>query len=221
MQNQSKHSATWTQVILFLIIFWPIGLFLLIKKLNSDRSATFVGGGIINIIGWILAILGSIGIIMLFQGGEMVSSGIIWFVLVGVPGIMLIIKGKKVKAKSLKYKKYIQLIVNQQITDISQLAIYTGKSASEVLDDLREMISSGNLGSAVLDPTGMGVVLRRPAHATQNQQQPAFATNQDQVQVKDQPIPTFTPTVVKCKACGADNFVDAPHANCEYCGSPL
>ncbi|MGD9910737.1 MAG: hypothetical protein AB7U79_09115, partial [Candidatus Izemoplasmatales bacterium] len=140
---------------------------------------------------------------------------------VGVPGIMLIIKGKKVKAKSLKYKKYIQLIVNQQITDISQLAIYTGKSASEVLDDLREMISSGNLGSAVLDPSGMSVVLRRPAHATQNQQQPVFATNQDQVQATAQPIPTFTPTVIKCKACGADNFVDAPHTNCEYCGSPL
>lgn len=41
MSNNNKSSYSWTLIIMFLIIFWPIGLYLIVKKVSSDKDSVY------------------------------------------------------------------------------------------------------------------------------------------------------------------------------------
>ena len=227
---RQESSTSWITIIIVLVLFWPVGLILLFKKLSSDRSATFSGGSIITFIGWALFIFGLMGIIMAFDDPEMVSPGITVLVIFGIPGLLLIKKGKTTKKQGLKYKKYIQVIINEEVTDIDEIAAIMKKPSTEVYSDICEMISKGLLGSAKINKSRNTIDFIRPQYNSDNQEyvnvnktpqmQTAY-TYGTQAQYKQEPVVTFEPKTIRCKACSANNFVESLPAQCDYCGSSL
>ena len=54
-----KKGMSWGWIIFWIIVFWPIGLYFVIRKVAVDKSAIMSGKtGTLSVIGWILIFLG-------------------------------------------------------------------------------------------------------------------------------------------------------------------
>ena len=54
---KEKKSTSWVIIIVVLIIFWPVGLFLLYRKITADKVAALKNSKVLNIMGWVFAAL--------------------------------------------------------------------------------------------------------------------------------------------------------------------
>lgn len=57
MNNNKSTSPSWGVVIFVLIIFWPVGLFLLGKKVSNNKASGIKGSGL-TVFGWIFVVVG-------------------------------------------------------------------------------------------------------------------------------------------------------------------
>jgi len=236
MNQQQTQTFGWPIVIIFLILFWPIGIFLLLVKLSRDRSAQFGGGGaILKFIGFLLM---AFGVLMLIGSIAIEDTGMGFFLLAlfGLPGLWLFRRANTQKKQGLKYRRYIDLIVNREVRDVPALAQATGYSQQQVVTDVNHMISHGMLGRARLN-LEIGRVqfpVQRPQPRPQprpqqpqtyrpqpSQNQPNRPTAQARPQAPQPQFKQFEPRTIRCKACSANNFVEQLPAQCEYCGSSL
>ncbi|MCL2146339.1 MAG: hypothetical protein FWH52_00905 [Synergistaceae bacterium] len=204
MVNNTKKSTSWGWIVFWFILFWPVGVYLLIKKLSVDKSAMMKSSKTLFIVSYILMGIGAIYLIMAFaEDPNMITAAIVF----GSPGVWLFFKAKKTKVTGERYKKYIALVVNQKQTSIDSIAPAAGVSYEVAVKDLQKMIDTGYFFGAYIDATQRVIVL---ANTTSQQiSQAAYTT---QVQEK----------VATCGSCGANNRVIVGQvAECEYCASPL
>jgi hypothetical protein len=203
-----KKGTSWGWIIFWFIIFWPIGLFLLIKKLTTDRSATMGGNFVVSVLGWLLIAFGAFfAVSVLPHATKNISSAIIFTILWIVGGIALVKKGRTIKQDGIKYKKYIDLVVNHRVTAMDNLVSAVGLQYETVKSDLQTMIEKGYFSNAYINEGKREIVL---------------ATHQS-VPVPSSPgAAPVSKYVATCKSCGANNtVVDGRENSCEYCGSPL
>lgn len=199
-----KKSTSWKVIIVLLIFFWPVGLYLLIKKLATDRSAMMSNNASsLPIIAWVLIGFGGIGAVgfigEFISGDTTIIPSLILALLMLVGGILLLKKAKETKALAAKYKTYINIIVNQKVRNIDSVASAVGKPYEEVHRDLQDMISKGYLNNAYLHEGNHEIVL-----------QEAKTEQQETLKVKS----------VLCPGCGAHNVVPVGGSKpCEYCGT--
>jgi len=196
----------WWWIILWLIIFWPVGLLFLLRKIATDKSAVMTNHKIVTIISFVLMGIGGLSlltnIITLYFG---ITSMLYSALLIG-GGFWLNNLGKKMKATGERYKKYIDVVVNRNETSIDNIAATVGVPYSDALEDLRKMIEAGYFAGAYLDTNSRRIVLAQ-THAG-----PFTQGMASQPQEK----------VVTCNGCGANNKVFVGLVTmCEYCGSPL
>jgi len=198
--NNSK-GISWWIVIIALIVFWPVGLVLLFMKLAKDRSASIAGGKTISIIGWLLSGFGALMFIVFLSDPEfgMFIASIIFI----APGIFLIRKGINTKKKGLRFKKYIDIVINQNQKQIDNIASIFALPYETVKSDLQEMIDKGYFQNAYINESNREIVIKIHEVATSNG------------------IPVKTKNVT-CKNCGANQQVSTSGTNqCEYCGTVL
>lgn len=207
-----KKGMGWGWIIFLLIIFWPVGLFLLIKKLATDKSALMSGKTRpISAAGWILVVIGA-----LTSLGTDPSSGeaadIVILVLalaMTVGGVLVLIKASRTKRTAARYKKYIDLAVNQNVRGIDNIAASVGLSYDAVVKDLQDMINIGYLKDAYIDQGNREIVLEQAEPVSYTQ-----ASTSDRADTQK--------TAVRCPGCGANNVVAVGSVSeCEYCGTPL
>jgi hypothetical protein len=212
MTNTGRKTTSWGWIIFWLILFWPIGLLLLVKKLAIDKSATLKSGKGITVASYILMGLGAIYIMMAFSNPEMLAAAVLF----GGGGVLMNWFARKTKHTGERYKKYIAMIVNQNETSIDNIASATNVPYDVVMKDLQKMIDSGYFTGAYIDMSQREIILARAVQPVQTiqpvQQQvylsPAFAYVQE--------------AVVACGSCGARSRVTVGRiSECEYCGSPL
>lgn len=189
-----KTKKSWGWIIFWIIVFWPIGIYLLFKRLGNDRSALMSeNSNILTISGIILALFAVLGFF-----GNLTHFGTALFslILYGAGAYFVLQKANTTKRKAAKYKSYLNLIVNQQITDSNQIANQLGISPSTVDRDIHEMIAAGYL------PQNYNVPLA-----------PEVKSHEDIIQQE---------RIVKCPACGANNKgIVGKIAECEYCGTQI
>ncbi|MDR2063795.1 MAG: hypothetical protein LBQ02_03345 [Candidatus Nomurabacteria bacterium] len=192
----AKDSRDWAFIVVLLVLCWPIGLLMLLRKSNVDRSATFKGGGVAGVMGWILTILGLFGMLgSRFEVATMITSA---GLLTG--GILLIVKSKQMNAKAKKYRLYISIVVNEGETSIDRIAQSAGMDADEVQIALQEMLDRGFF------------------HGHINQKTRELVLAKSGVEAKD--VGNIQFAVVRCENCGADNKVALGHVQrCAYCRS--
>ena len=186
----------WGLVIVGLILFWPLGLFLLFRKIRTDKTATLRNGKLVAGISYVLLFFGFVYISLTITDG---IGYIVPAILTAGGGIWLNRISRGMKTTGERYKKYISLVANQEQTSLDRISSATGIPYDTVVQDLQTMITLGYFHNAHIDRAAREIVLQAP---------PA-------------PVHAAPARVVTCRSCGANNKLFAPTGICEYCDSPL
>ena len=200
---------SWPVIILALCIFWPVGLYLIIKRTSLDKTAVMKSssGKGLNITAIVLIVLGGFGIIGSFDPFDFGSLVIFLFFIAG--GFVLLNKAKKIKAEGETIKKYLAIIVNGGERQLDAVASATGKQYDVVKNDVQKIIDKGFLKNAYINENTREIVLA--SASTPNMNADTTTSTSANVQTR----------VVACPCCGANNTVSGNLGECEYCGSPL
>ena len=163
----NKHSdGDWIGIIICYIVFWPLGLFLLLRKLlkgnlraPKKKTALLIGGALI--------IWGLYQLQLMWQGGsirweEIMSS--IFYVLGG--GIFAAV-GCWASLKQRLYRKYRNIIAGHPAMSVESIARAIPTGLHRACRDLQSMIDKGMLGeSAYIDMGRKCLVLDAAAAQT-------------------------------------------------------
>ena len=209
-----KKSISWGNIILMFIIFFPIGIWLLVKKMTTETLDYIKNGKSLRLFGWVLIIIAFMYIFMGIGGqfetespSDIVSGIVVVLVIFGGTGLISLIKARSFIDKGKKYERYVYIVNSTDETSIDNIAAAYPTSYEQAVKDLQSMINDGYLREAHLDLNNREFIRKRKA-APANENQPSSSNNQV--------------TSVKCKNCGATNTVVPGTVNeCEYCGSPL
>lgn len=217
---QQKKSTSWGVIILLLIIFWPVGLFLLYRKITDDKSAALKNSKVLNITGWIFVALSIIYFFMAITGNLKTDNGssvveliMIDLIFFGGGGAFMIYAAKNMKVNAEKLKKYITIVINNNETSIDNIAAAIPASYEQTTKDLQKMIDNGYFENAYIDVSNREIVLLNKSTV----QTHSVSNIQMNSPVNDPQI-----NAVVCKNCGANNkVVEGQVCECEYCGSML
>lgn len=210
---------SWPVIILALIFFWPVGLFLMIRRVTLDKTAVMSAssGKGLKITAIVLLVLGVVGIISrVTSNHELKFSELVIFLFFIAGGLVLLDKAKKIKAKGELIKKYLAIIVNGGERQLDVVASVTGKQYAVVKNDVQQMIDKGFLRNAYINENTRTVVLASDAHAPAS-----VAVNANMSPAVSAMAAAMQPRVITCPCCGANNTVTGDLGECEYCGSPL
>lgn len=210
---QDKWFLAWPVIILAIIFLWPVGLILLVVRVNQDKSAQMLLGGLIALIGWAVALIFGIATVATMADST-VSGGVTGFMVVMFAGgVLMIRKGHGMKSRGKRVRRYIDLVVNQGHRSVDGIASIMGrKDPDGVLKEIQDMIDQGFLSGFRLDPFTRELVSKAPQYS-----QPIYSQSMDS-QAAAPSLVTFT-----CKGCGANNQVQVKPGNpvsCEYCQTP-
>ena len=201
--NTNTINTSWAAIVIALVLFWPIGLFLLFRKVAVDRSAAIRCGRPLILISYALFFFSFVYISL------MLSDGISFFIpalLTGVGGFFLRRTGKRMRDTSTKYKQYIAIVVNQGETSLDNIAGQMGLPFDIIQQDLQKMITLGYFKNARIDHGNRQIIFA-----------PMQMPNMPHMGDPGAPAPR----VVICPGCGANNRVLGYISECEYCGSAL
>lgn len=232
---------SWFAIVVAFFMCWPIAVLLLIGRAKRDRRTTF---GIGKTVGWGGFILGiPLLLLLLFfpamyagpkenfwpcMGGMFIA-----FAIFGLPALIVGGIGTRLVFWSGRIKAYLELIVNQHVFSIPQIAAKMNLPETKVISDLKEMTQRRFLPDAQIDETRKVIIV--PAVEAQMR-------FQEEVAQEQRPAPSMAPAAVPCstppppmapprpevarpqmracKCCGANNLV-WPNREplCEFCGS--
>ena len=210
MNEKGKISGlySWSVIILALCIFWPVGIFLIIKRVSVDKKTAMGAGKLIGGIGIASYCIAGIGLVACLSDGFGPDDiGIILFF--GIAGFVLQKVSKKMKRDAEEVKKYLSVIVNGNERQIDVIASSMGKSYDVAKNDIQKLINKGYLKNAYINEGTREVVL--PNSNAHIQAEPTANATSGSIATK----------IVACQCCGANNTVFGNSGECEYCGSAL
>lgn len=221
MRNEKIKSSSWAFIITMCILFWPVGFYLLYKKLSSDKSVVLKNSKTVKIVGIVFIALSIIYIIMGLTGELKDSKGnapvgiiIIVILFFGCGGVFMIRTSKKMQLQGEKFKKYISIVINNNETSIDNIASAMNVSYEEAINDLKIMIDKGYFLNAYVDLGSREFVIRK------KQYEPIDVKKNSSVNEVKEEKPKMK--VVVCKNCGGNNTIlEGEISECEFCGSPL
>ena len=212
-----KKSFSWGLIALMLYLFFPIGIWMIIKKMTDEKYNYTKNGKALRILAWIL-----IGIVIFYltiglttgfvvEDGESAVGGVIVMILIfGGGGVLSLIKANSYIKKGTKYARYVSIVSSVSNTSIDSIAAAYPTTYEKAVTDIQQMLDDGYFMNAYIDLNRRALIMPQ-INATAN--------------IIGNDNATFTasrPTSVKCKNCGAENTVIPGSVNeCEYCGSPL
>lgn len=209
-----KKSLPWGVVIVILIWIFPVGIWLVWRKMSIETLNMQKNGKTLRVIGFIFAgislmylALGLTGELKAEDNGSIVGGIIIILTLLGGGGLAAIISGNKYIKNGKKYDKYAAIINESGENDIDSIAAIYQASYDEAVDDLQKMIDYGYFPNAYIDQSNRKLILSY-----------SHNDNEEKIVREEQK----EPEMVKCPNCGAMNSIALSRDNkCEYCGSEL
>ena len=234
-QNPSQFSGnnrsqiSWMVIIIAMIVFFPVGIFLLARRIGTGTTGTPLNGRVITVFGTVITIIGGLLLLqtitfgIVFHGrinGDSVRQ-LLPASLFLVAGISLLRQGKKNTIKDLLYAKYVGLI-NRGNFDILALSRAIPTSYEETVADLQSMINRGLLPNAYIDHGKRRIVTFAP-YAASPQNAPRQPTAPRST-ASSQPIDSRfrQRVVITCQGCGSRALVDEGTViKCDYCGNYL
>lgn len=219
MGTEKNNSPSWGVVILLLIVFWPVGIYLLYRKLSGNRDTNSEGGKVLKVVGIVFLILGVIYFIMAgsslteLESKESSQDAVEALVVVGtvffVGGVIMLIMAKRKKRKANNITRHAQ--GNQ--TQYTQMQ-FNQESLSERLFREQQLMQQQIRGLQFEEQPSQQF---SQIHVSQT-----IITNQEPFAEQEKPPEKKGPRVVTCKNCGGNNtIIDGEIGECEYCGSPI
>jgi len=207
MAAYQRKTVPWFLIVVAFVVFWPLGVVLLSKKLSEDRGATLKSWRFVLYISYLLAGLSLIfGVASIF--GLVATAYVAATLFLG--SIWVFITAMTTKKRGERFMKYIDIIVNQEQYCLRTIANMVHMSLLGTRDDLHRMIDAGYFEGAYLDFYDERIVLAHhepPVRATDTVRGGRTAPEGPQIRV------------VACSGCGANNRVLGYVAICEYCGT--
>lgn len=211
----AQKGASWTVIIIFLFLFFPVGVALMLVKLHKEKDHCVSNGKGTAIVGWVFFAFGIIYTIEGLTGGLETRSGgsiaggvLMMLILCCGGGIALVSHGGKYKKLGLAYAKYAAVIAESPDGSLDQIAASLPRTYDQTCSDLQELLNAGFFPGCYIDRNSRSFV--SPA-----EKRGAAAENRTANQKSS------APAVIKCPNCGGINAVTDDRAECEYCGSPL
>lgn len=199
-----KKTVRWGWVIFWIIVFWPVGLYLAIKKLSLRPKAIAIA-----VIAWFLIALDGLMLLSEFTGTSSGADDIIIILIAGISGILLLRKSFNIKKTAVRYERYID-IINGGVLDIETIAAAASIPYDVVMNDLQKMTDTEYLENAYIDRGNKKVAF------SQQIIDPHFVHNTPPSQ------PHEETKSVRCPGCGALNVITVGKVSeCEYCGTPI
>lgn len=212
--QQEKYPAIWI-IVLGFILFFPVGFFLLYRRLTCDKTDLMQRSRIQRNYGIGVCILG----IIMFLGSSSPMSGCITI----IAAFFFFWNSRKSKKLAIKYAQYLTQVVDNNLTRIDIIAQMTMLPPAIVQKDLHQMVVSGFFPGAYIDAGRNELIL--PGHVNNLQQTGSpFIAAPSSGPIFSSTVGTAAPAIVTvtCGNCGATNTITTGTAcHCEYCGSPL
>lgn len=199
---------SWPVIILALCVFWPIGIFLIVKRVSVDKKTAMGAGKLINGIAIASYCIAGIGFVACLGDG-FGSDDITMILFFGIAGFALQKVSQKIKKDADDVKKYLSVIVNSNEKQIDVIASSMGKSYDVAKNDIQKLINKGYLKNAYINEGTREIIL--PNNNVGGQA--GTVVNNTTVNVATK--------IVACPCCGANNTIIGNVGECEYCGSPL
>lgn len=202
-----KKQTSWGWIVFWCILFWPVGIYLLVRRLGSDRTAVLKNSGTVRIISIVLVVLGVLSMFSAFSSSGTIGTffyGVLLFVL---PGVLLYRKSQSMKYEGEKFQKYIAIVINQGEKSIEKISLAVGVSKQEAQEDLQKMIDHGYFQNTYIDAAASEIIL-------------PDRKNRDLVAYEQEKQKNYR--AVTCQSCGAQGKIaEGQTRKCEYCGSLL
>lgn len=205
--KNEKMLYSWPVIIVVLIVFWPVGIYLVYKRIKIDKKAGFTTSKIMRYGSYVSFLFSVTMVSSAFDSGfasEDIGGSLFYL----VAGIVLYLFSKKLDVKAKKYKKYISIIINGNEVILDNIAVAMSLSTIEVRRDLKDMIDKGYFKGAYINEGTNEIVLAQKSDENPNE-------------YKSDDTKKIETRVVTCKCCGAQNKVTTSDVECEYCASPL
>lgn len=232
---KQRMGPSWVAVILWLIFFWPVGLYLLVKKLTTDRRAVVEQDRKLPVVGWLMLFVGVVFLGSFFDSYQGSATELLFALFFFCGGLASLRTAKKKTAEGGRYRCYIDAIVNHGLVFIPHIAAFVGVKENTACKDLKKMIKMGYFEQAYIDENRNEIHLyQRQAPVYRNQ--PYYGGGNSSQPFRKGPVfreePGYPPNygqyqppaeeAVTCRSCGAHNWIRPGSKNhCEYCGSPL
>lgn len=200
---------SWFTIIIALSIFWPIGVFLIIKRVSIDKKAAMNVGKILGYLSIASYVIAGLLLLTCLDDGYFASDDITSLFFFGIAGFVLQIVAQKLKKQATEIKRYLSIIVNGNENRIDTIAASMGKSYDAAKADIQNMINKGYFKNAYINDGTREIVFQ----GRNIQAQAEMAKNNTATSNKMR--------VVSCPCCGANNTIIGNVGESEYCGSPL
>lgn len=186
---------SWPVIILMCVLFWPVSIYLIHKRIAVDPKVS-VATVIINFF-TIMCLAIAVLEIGIFIRGEFTPSDIAASVFLVILIVVLRILAKKMR------KKVQGDAVNSSTIkkDEAKQTDYRTATTKKVYDEMKEDSQKINLKKVVVKNTITSIKVA-PMYFEATPEEP-------------------TERVVVCDSCGAKNVVHGAVGKCEYCGTPI
>ena len=204
MEN-TKKTTSWAAIVIWFIVFWPVGAYLLVKKLAVDKAAALKNSNVL--LGIVIFFIFGVFVMLVetVSGGTTMEDGLFGILFYAVGGALLIYGSIKVKRTGEQYKKFINIVINQQQTTIENIAAQMGLSYEQTVTGIQKMIEKGYFTGAYIDLDRHEIVLPKKIK---------MQSFSDESGVEQR--------TVKCPNCGGNNVITIGKVcECEFCGSPI
>lgn len=209
---------SWPILIIVTILFWPIGVFLIWKRIRIDRKAAMAVGRFISIFGWLCVGVAGIGFLGYLPEG-ITKEDVSMILFYSIFGIVLILLGRNTRKNAQKYKKYISIVVNHEETSIDNIAMAIPTSYENAKRDLQKMINRGYFTDAYINDGDREIVLPSMEESYMVKTEVNVRTN---THVNVSSNGEVEMVVISCKGCGANNKIEKGSVGeCQFCGSPI
>ncbi len=213
-----KKSFSWGIIILMLFLFFPVAIYMIVKKMSSEKFNMIKNGKSLKILGWVLIgfaamylLLGITGELQTEDGSSAVGGIIVAECIFGGLGALSLVKGIQYIKCGEKYNRYVSVVNASNDLLIDNIAAAIPTTYEKAAADLQAMIDAGYFMNAYVDLNRRELVMHR-------NQQSNYA-NTYTVYPQNAGAKTMSK---KCPNCGATNtVVEGIACECEYCGSPL
>lgn len=177
-----QKNLSWMIIVFLLIIFFPVGIILLVKKIRDPLTAV-TSTKVPSVVGWLLTVIGSIialsGISIIDEEGWL--GVVIFGIIILLAGIYFIKKGKEINNAAKGYKYYVDIVLNQKETSIDNIASTFSVKYDEALSKIKIIIKAGALQDAYIDEATRSIILSE-------HQSGKIKSNGIKIEVKQEPI---------------------------------
>lgn len=197
-----KKSTSWGLIAVVLYFFFPVGIWLMVKKITGEKHRYAENGKALRVFAVVLLFLALSTVLMYaagelqFEDGSNELAGVILVCLFfTIPGIFVYWKADRYIRRGKRYKDCIYDLVSKDSVELDTVAAELRISTQDVVADFQEMISAGHIYGAYIDMRTRTLVKK-----------PIVRPKREFV----------------CPCCGAKNSVEVNAViRCEYCDSVL